>query len=53
MKANLIKEALKEAEKGAFISQEAMEKWVDSLGSDKELPPPQPDVFHKEGKHKT
>lgn len=40
-----IQEAKAEAEKGVFISQEAMEQWVDSLGTDHELPMPEPDVF--------
>lgn len=41
----MIAEAKEEAKKGEFISQEAMEAWVDSLGTDNELPPPEPDVF--------
>jgi predicted transcriptional regulator len=36
--------ALVEADKGAFISHEAMLAWVESLGSDKELAPPEPDI---------
>lgn len=40
-----IQEAKEQAKKGAFISQEAVEKWVDSLGSDNELPLPTPDVI--------
>lgn len=43
----MIQEAKKEAENGAFISQEAMETWVDSLGTSNELPLPEPDVFRK------
>ena len=35
-----IRAALVEAEKGAFISQNAMDTWVSSWGSDAELPPP-------------
>ena len=30
---------------GEWISQEAMEKWVMSLGTPNELPPPEPDIF--------
>lgn len=41
----MIEEAREEAKKGEFISQEAMEKWVDSLGTDNELPAPEPDIF--------
>ncbi|MCP4041141.1 MAG: ribbon-helix-helix protein, CopG family [Gammaproteobacteria bacterium] len=48
-KVKEIQEALKEADKGVFISQEAMAKWVDSLGTNNELPPPKPDVFLKGG----
>ena len=44
-RARAIQAALKEARQGAFISQEAMERWVDSLGTDNELPMPEPDVF--------
>lgn len=39
-----IRAALVEAEKGAFISQNAMDTWVSSWGSDAELPPPPPDI---------
>ncbi len=38
-------EADKELEKGEFISKEAMCNWVDSLGTDKELSRPEPDIF--------
>ncbi|MCP3678589.1 MAG: ribbon-helix-helix protein, CopG family [Deltaproteobacteria bacterium] len=48
-KVKEIQEALKEADKGVFISQEAMAKWVDSLGTNNEIPPPKPDVFLKGG----
>jgi RHH-type rel operon transcriptional repressor/antitoxin RelB len=41
-----IDEAVRAAdESGAFISQEAMERWILSWGTDAELPPPEPDVF--------
>ena len=40
-----IQEAKAEAQKGVFVSQESMEQWVDSLGSENELPIPKPDVF--------
>jgi predicted transcriptional regulator len=40
-----IAEAVQEADKGVFISQEAMDRWVDSWGTGNELPPPEPDVF--------
>jgi predicted transcriptional regulator len=37
--------ALTEADKGVFISHEAMLAWADSLGSNKELAAPEPDIF--------
>ena len=30
---------------GEWISNEAMEKWLLSLGTENELPPPEPDIF--------
>ena len=39
-----IQSAVAEAEKGVFISQEAMDAWVASWGTDAELPPPEPDI---------
>ncbi len=44
-KAKELQEALLEADKGVFISHDAMISWVDSLGSEKELSPPKPDIF--------
>ncbi len=44
-KQRIIDEALAEAEKGRFISSEAMTAWFESLGTENELPPPEPDVF--------
>jgi predicted transcriptional regulator len=38
-----------EADKGAFISQEAMYAWMDTWDTDAETPPPQPDIFLKRG----
>ena len=40
-----VQEAKAEAQKGVFISQEAMELWVNSLGTKNELPMPKADVF--------
>jgi predicted transcriptional regulator len=34
-----------EADKGVFISGEAMDQWVESWDTDHELPPPEPDIF--------
>lgn len=39
-----IREAVSEAGKGVFISQEAMDAWVSSWGEESELPSPEPDV---------
>lgn len=39
-----IRAAVSEADRGTFISQEAMDAWVSSWGEDSELPPPEPDV---------
>lgn len=35
------------AEEGAFISQDAMERWADSLTTGSPLPLPQPDIFKR------
>jgi predicted transcriptional regulator len=40
-----IEEAAAEADKGIFISDEAMTAWVSSWGTDNELPPPEPDIL--------
>lgn len=39
-----IEEAVAEADKGVFISQEAMMTWVESWGTETELPLPKPDI---------
>lgn len=38
-------EAKAEAEKGPLHSFESITKWMDSWGTDRVLPPPEPDVF--------
>lgn len=41
-----IEEAIKESEEsGEFISWEATKAWLDSWGTENELPPPKPDIF--------
>lgn len=35
--------ALREAEQGAFVSRDAVDRWVASWGTDQEAPPPKPD----------
>lgn len=41
----MIVEAIAEADKGGFISDEKMTAWVVSLGTNNELPEPEPDIF--------
>jgi len=43
-KAQIIREAVAEADKGVFISEEKMNAWFESLGTDHELPEPEPDI---------
>ena len=39
-------EESKDAEKrGEFISHDAVGRWIESLGTDNELPRPEPDIF--------
>ena len=40
-----IEEAVREADKGVFISEEAMLAWMDRLEDDPDAPPPEPDIF--------
>ncbi len=44
-KRECLREAIAEADKGVFISEEAMDAWVESWGTEKELPMPKPDIF--------
>ncbi|MBI5003482.1 ribbon-helix-helix protein, CopG family [Candidatus Kaiserbacteria bacterium] len=46
-KAQELQTAIKEADKGVFISHEAMTVWVDSLANGKKIRAPKPDVFPK------
>jgi predicted transcriptional regulator len=46
-KDRIIEEALAQADKGVFISEEAITKWFFSLETDNEIPVPKPDVFLK------
>lgn len=43
-KRSAISAALAEADKGAFISQEALNSWMDSWDTDDEQPLPAPDM---------
>jgi predicted transcriptional regulator len=49
-KAKELQQALDEADKGIFVSHEAMIRWVDALASDQELEPPEPDILPNCGK---
>lgn len=40
-----MRQAIAEADKGVFISEEAMHHWIESWDTDNELPPPEPDIF--------
>lgn len=43
-----IHEAIKEAdESGEFVSGEKVIEWLESWGTENELPPPEPDIFLK------
>ena len=44
-RARMFREAVAKADKGVFISEEKMTAWFESLGTDNELPEPEPDVF--------
>ena len=43
-KRQAIDAAIEEANQGLFISSQAMGAWVDSWGSENELPPPEVDI---------
>ncbi|MFM8607984.1 MAG: type II toxin-antitoxin system ParD family antitoxin [Hyphomicrobiales bacterium] len=40
-----LREAIAEADKGEFISAEAIHRWMEQLDKDGEAAPPAPDVF--------
>jgi predicted transcriptional regulator len=40
-----MKAAIAKADEGIFISEEAMDRWMDSWDTENELPPPKPDIF--------
>lgn len=40
-----IEEAIEEADEGVFVSGEAVIKWMESWGTENELPMPEPDIF--------
>lgn len=44
-KAQMVREAIAEADKGVFVSEDKMTAWFESLGTDHELPEPDADIF--------
>lgn len=44
-KRKAIDEAIEQADKGVFVSQEKVHAWMESWGTDSELPQPTPDIF--------
>ena len=47
-KAQIIREAIAEADRGVFISEEKMNAWMDSWDTENELPTPEPDIFPRQ-----
>ncbi|MBA3448522.1 MAG: CopG family transcriptional regulator [Pseudaminobacter sp.] len=45
-----IDEAIEEADKGVFISGDAVDRWLASWGTDNVLPMPKPDIFPDDSK---
>ena len=43
-RAKELHEAIREANKGVFLSHDAMVAWADQLGTDGEIAPPKPDI---------
>jgi predicted transcriptional regulator len=48
-KEKAIDKALEMADEGKFVSSEAVHEWMQTWGTDEELPPPEPDVFLRRG----
>jgi predicted transcriptional regulator len=46
-KTKELTEALKEVEKGIFVSNNTVNEWLNSWGTDKERLPPKPDILPK------
>lgn len=44
-KRRLIEDAVAEADQGVFVSQKAVHDWMATWDTERELPPPAPDVF--------
>lgn len=43
-KRRMVEKAMLEADKGFFISENKISDWFNSIGSDRELPEPSPDI---------
>lgn len=43
-RAKELQEAVAEADRGVFVSGDAVEEWLDSWGAETELPAPAPDI---------
>ncbi|GGE21585.1 hypothetical protein GCM10011390_46160 [Aureimonas endophytica] len=48
-KRQAIEAAIADADRGVFVSREAMDRWVMSWGTDDELEPPKPDIVPSRG----
>ncbi len=46
-KKRAVQNAILEADKGIFVSQEAVHAWIDSWDTENELPKPKADIFLK------
>lgn len=46
-KIKALQVAKQEADKGVFVSHDAIDTWLDTWGTDSELPAPEPDVLLK------
>ena len=46
-KKQAVRDAVLEANKGVFVSQEAVHDWMDSWDTENELPEPKADIFLK------
>ncbi len=44
-KRQIIQQSMQDADRGEFVSEQAMTKWFLSLGTENELPEPEPDFF--------
>lgn len=40
-----LRQAIAEADRGIFVSSEAVDRWMESWGTENELPMPEPDIF--------